>query len=161
MALAASHELGSTSLSPLISAGPRLELLARASHGHIALIAFDEEQSMANGTSQTCQLVALRLSEPPLLLCKMEAGALYCQESCEVLLHRAELTVPDHGRCAGHSRTVRAVRVVSTRKECRSSCPKERATLGESRTPCDGVPQLSPYLKTRVGVAQGRMQVIQ
>lgn len=73
----------------------------------------------------------------------------------------AELTVADHGWCAGHSSTARAVRVLRGRKECRSSCPRERATLGESHPPCDGVSQLSPYLKTKVGVAQGRMQVIQ
>lgn len=150
VALAASHELDSISLSPMISVGPSLELLARAFHGHIALIAFGEEPSMTP-----------RLSEPPFLLCKMEVGALYCQESCEVLLHRAELIVTDHGWCAGHSSPVRVVQVLSTRKECRSSCPRERATLGESHPPCAGVPQLSPYLKTIVGVAWGRMQVIQ
>lgn len=109
VASAASHELDSISLSLMISVGSSLELLAHAFHGHIALIASGEELSMENGTSQTCWLVALRLSEPPFLLCKMEVGALYCQESCEVQLHRAELTVTDHGWCAGHSSTVRVV----------------------------------------------------
>lgn len=69
-AFTASRELDSISLSPMISAGPSLELLAF--HGHIALTVFDEELSMENGVSQTCWLVALRLSKPPFLLCKME-----------------------------------------------------------------------------------------
>lgn len=73
----------------------------------------------------------------------------------------AGLTGTDHGWYAGHSSPARVVQGLSTGKECRSSCPRERATLGESYTPCDGVPQLSPYLKTKMGVAQSRMQVIQ